>query len=131
MKIVNNEYELNLFIWENREKLVVLYFGATWCGPCQKLKQRLTSDECKDEMSLLVSVYIDVDNDELSEIVETYNISSLPTQVFISLEQSESNENENEIKVKVFDHIIGYDWIKFKLVYQQYVSELMEKKDEN
>jgi len=124
MEKVHDMNELDLFIWENRDKLIVLYFGATWCGPCQKLKARLVSDELLKEMPLIKTVYIDVDDNELSDIVEIYKINSLPTQIFITLKYNDSDENE----IVEFDRLIGYDWIKFKLIYQQYISTL--KKNE-
>lgn len=124
MEKVHDMNELDLFIWENRDKLIVLYFGATWCGPCQKLKERLISEESLKKMPLSKTVYIDVDDDELSDIVEIYKVSSLPTQIFITLKYNESDENE----IVEFDRLIGYDWIKFKLIYQQYTSTL--KKNE-
>lgn len=124
MEKVHDMNELDLFIWENRDKLIVLYFGATWCGPCQKLKARLVSDELLKEMPLIKTVYIDVDDNELSDIVEIYKIKSLPTQIFITLKYNDSDENE----IVEFDRLISYDWIKFKLIYKQYISTL--KKNE-
>lgn len=54
----------------------VLYFSATWCGPCKMFKpilQHVTS-----ELGTFVN-YIDVDQNPDS--VSRYNISSVPTLI--------------------------------------------------
>jgi thiol-disulfide isomerase/thioredoxin len=60
--------QLEEFIWENNDKVIVLYFGADWCGPCKKLKERLMSQEAHDEMPNLIIGHLDVDIDENNEI---------------------------------------------------------------
>ena len=65
-----------------------------------------TNDKLKDEKLMsnfpeLCCIYIDIDNDEFSEICEKYDVQSLPTQ-FITVLKNNS--------VKRLDKIIGYNW---------------------
>ncbi|KAH7824622.1 Thioredoxin [Monocercomonoides exilis] len=61
------------------DKLVVIDFSATWCGPCQKIKPVFES---------LASKYNDVtflscDVDELSDLDEVEDITGVPTFQFV------------------------------------------------
>ncbi|XP_055850985.1 thioredoxin-2 [Episyrphus balteatus] len=61
-------------------KLVVVDFFAPWCGPCKVIAPRL--DELAAQYGDKV-VVIKVDVDECEDIAMEYNISSMPTFVFI------------------------------------------------
>ncbi|KAF7491544.1 Thioredoxin-2 [Sarcoptes scabiei] len=66
------------------DKLVVIDFYATWCGPCRMIApvlEKLSTDH-KDT---LVVLKIDVDENE--EITSEYGVSSMPTFVFLKLEK--------------------------------------------
>lgn len=102
--------QLEDFIWEGHEnkKIIVVYFGAPWCGPCQTLKERINSDETKEDMPELSMCYINIDDEDNQVIQEKYNVKSLPTQIFVSLEEDQINE---------IKRIVGYDWINFLQTY--------------
>ena len=55
--------DLDNFIIDNN-KVILLYFGATWCGPCKQLKKKLSESDTINEMPLLSYCYIDVDDNE-------------------------------------------------------------------
>jgi len=76
MEEIQGTDKLEDFIWEaNKEnKVIVLYFGADWCGPCKELKKRLLSEEATEEMPDLKTCHIDIDMDENYDIVKIYNI---------------------------------------------------------
>ncbi|MFW5845454.1 MAG: thioredoxin family protein [Planctomycetota bacterium] len=61
-----------------RERLqgerVLLKFGATWCGPCQKIKPELAA-LADSEKDLTV---IDVDVDHMGDLAGDYNVQSIP-----------------------------------------------------
>jgi thiol-disulfide isomerase/thioredoxin len=116
MITINNLEEMEEFIWECNEqkKVCLLYFGASWCGPCKKLKERLYSDECKEEMPALVVGYLDVDEEEISPISSKYYVSSLPTLIFVKLVGN---------KILEYKRIIGYDWTQLLITYQSLTSE--------
>lgn len=119
MITINGIEELEDFIWESKEnnKITVIYFGAVWCGPCEKLKERLNSDETKEEMTNLSVCYVDIDEEDNEEINIKYEVKSLPTQIFISLQGDQIVEDKR---------IIGYDWINFLTTYHQLNNKMRD-----
>ena len=95
-KVVNLE-ELDKNIWNNREQLIMLYFGAPWCDPCQKLKEKLNSKEYMKYMPLMHVIYLNIDIPELNEVSDQYNITSLPTQILITLKDNKIIELDKQV----------------------------------
>ncbi|XP_021944684.1 thioredoxin-2 [Folsomia candida] len=60
-------------------KLVVVDFYATWCGPCKMVAPKL------EEMAALFTdvIFLKVDVDENEEVASEYGISCMPTFIFI------------------------------------------------
>ena len=79
--------ELDEFIIysSNNNKVIMLYFGADWCGPCKQLKEKLRNDETQEMMPNLSVCFIDVDDPLNEELVSKYKVSILPTQIFVKL----------------------------------------------
>ena len=84
MKVIQNN---ELII--NKDKVTILYFSATWCGPCNMLKPVI--EEISKEMSNDVDInHIDINfNMTLSS---EYQIMSIPTLIFLK---------EGEIKNRI------------------------------
>ena len=61
------------------EKLVIVDFWATWCGPCRMLSPIL--DEVEEEMADKIAV-VKVNVDDADEIAMRYRIMSIPTLLF-------------------------------------------------
>ncbi len=61
------------------DKLVIVDFWATWCGPCRMLSPIL--DEVEGEMSDKITV-VKVNVDDADEIAGRYRIMSIPTLLF-------------------------------------------------
>ena len=113
---ITSTNNLNENLYKNKSKKHLLIFTASWCGPCQVLKKELYNQEspemgiCNEFKESLNVVYIDVDNNE--ELSEMYDISALPTQVLIQLNQDKEN---NTIQVKELDRIEGCDIVKLRI----------------
>ena len=74
---VNNQ-NFNEVVLQN-DKLVVVDFFATWCGPCQMLSPVL--EELSQELTNVEIVKVDVD--EAPELAEKYGVFSIPNVVMI------------------------------------------------
>ena len=61
------------------DKLLVVDFYATWCGPCKKLSPTL--DEVSEELGEQVNL-VKVDVDESEDLAMNYGIRSVPTVLF-------------------------------------------------
>lgn len=60
-------------------KTEVIDFWATWCGPCKLMNPIL--DEVEKENPGLTITRIDIDSDK--DMVEKYNIQSVPTYIIL------------------------------------------------
>jgi len=60
-------------------KLVVVDFYATWCGPCKMISPKL--EEMAAQFTDVIFLKVDVDDNE--EVASEYNISCMPTFIFI------------------------------------------------
>ena len=72
--------DLKTRLTEAGDKLVVIDFMATWCGPCKMIGPKL--DEMANEMADAI-VVLKVDVDECEDIATEYNINAMPTFVFV------------------------------------------------
>lgn len=75
-KLVNNSQFYNKI--RKSEKLVVMDFFATWCGPCKMLSPIFES--LSNEMSDKVD-FAKIDIDRSFEVAEEYKIVSVPTMI--------------------------------------------------
>lgn len=118
---VNGYEELNKILWENKDtdNIMMLYFGTSWCGPCQKLKEKMK--EQKNEIEKVIVLYLDCDGEENEQIVDDWKIESLPTQIFVHI------ESQNVVKD---ERIEGYDWIKLVMTYKEIVEKNFNNKIE-
>jgi thioredoxin-like negative regulator of GroEL len=114
MKVIEGVEDLDEWIIQNVEsetKVILLYFGAVWCGPCKQLKKRLEEPETQNMMPNLAIGYMDVDEESNEKIVKRYKVLSLPTQIFIKLEGN---------RVVEAGRVEGYDITRLKIEYDRY-----------
>ncbi|XP_061387182.1 thioredoxin-2-like [Musca vetustissima] len=77
---IQSKEDLDKHLSAATNKLVVLDFYATWCGPCKLIAPQL------EELSTLYSkdvVVLKINVDDCEEIAMDYNVSSMPTFVFM------------------------------------------------
>lgn len=87
------------------EKLTLVDFFATWCGPCKMMHPVL--EQLKREMGDGIRIVkIDVDNNE--KISSHYNIQSVPTLIFFKNGEAVWRESGarslNELKSIIAKH---------------------------
>ena len=63
-------------------KRVLVYFTATWCGPCQNLRHTTWADK-NVESALQNFVPVKVDVDEQHELALKYRVDAVPTFVVL------------------------------------------------
>jgi thioredoxin 1 len=84
-------------------KSAIIDFKATWCGPCKKIAPKFLelSNHHKD------IIFISVDVDDATEIVEKFNITSMPTFLFFKeglVVKRLTSSNYEELKKAVSNH---------------------------
>lgn len=102
--VVENNEDFSKKLDEAGDKLVVVDFYATWCGPCKMIEPFLKqqSEIYKDEV-----VFLKVDVDENEEIASQYEISCMPTFLFIKKREKVdeiSGANQEMIKQMLETH---------------------------
>ena len=112
-KEIDSLSDIDNFIIENNNNLILLYFGASWCGPCNKLKSKFKDPDEIINISKLKIAYIDIDIESNGEIIKLYNISNIPTLIFVKLVNND---------VIVLDKIIGFDWSSIKFKYNKLIN---------
>jgi len=100
---INNTFQsggdLSRFSDSNNDTLIMLYFTASWCGPCQKIKPFIKQKQ--EEYKNVCFSTIDVDDDDYQELCNYFSISAMPTFVFY--------KNKTEI-----DKVVGADELKIE-----------------
>ena len=92
---------------EDAAKPVIIEVYATWCGPCQHMMPIFEEleEELKDKY-----VFAKLNVDESREISISYNVSSVPTFIFIKNKEVVAKElgymSKDDLKEKI-EHFLG------------------------
>lgn len=65
-------------------KLVLLHFSASWCGPCKELERFVFVNPTTIRMIHTSTVPVKIDVDQQKEIAQQYKIHNIPADVIIS-----------------------------------------------
>ncbi|KAI8976254.1 thioredoxin-like protein [Pilobolus umbonatus] len=82
----------------SNNKLVVVDFHATWCGPCKLIAPKIT--KLAEEKSNIKFIKVDVD--EVADIASQYEIRAMPTIMFFV-----NGEKVNEVIGANFANILA------------------------
>jgi thioredoxin 1 len=85
------------------DKLVVIDFFATWCGPCKVIAPQI--ETMSGEMADVVFLKVDVDENE--DAAQEYNISAMPTFIFVKKEAKVADmmgANADKLKSMIATH---------------------------
>ena len=66
-----------------QDKKVLIDFHATWCGPCKRIAPAFIALS-EDVKYKDIVVFLKVDVDEAEKIAESFNVSELPTFLFLN-----------------------------------------------
>jgi len=64
---------------KNSDVLIFIYFTATWCGPCKKIKPFIQQKMVEYKDKNVLFKIIDVDDDDYSELCDDLSVSAMPT----------------------------------------------------
>lgn len=103
-KVLNNSQFYNKI--KNSDKLVVIDFFATWCGPCKMLTPIFES--LSNEMSDKVD-FGKIDIDRSLEVTQEFNILSVPTMIIFKngkmVEKMVGFSSKEQLKSKIQAHL--------------------------
>ena len=99
MRSVSTKAEFVDLLQKAEDKLVVVDFTATWCGPCQRITPAIEKMEKEKEMEDVIFVKVDVDENQ--ETAQHCGIKAMPTfQFFMNAKKIDEIVGANEDKIK-------------------------------
>lgn len=66
---------------EDSDRVLVLYFTADWCGPCQRMQRTTWVDERVVERLTTDGLVVKIDVDEQRELAQRYRVRAMPTML--------------------------------------------------
>ena len=69
----------NLETYLDTKKYILLFFTASWCGPCKKIYPDLEELYKKLDKDLIEFYKIQIDDDDNEEICEIFKVESVPS----------------------------------------------------
>jgi thioredoxin len=110
----DTEDEFDAFVLDkkNQNKLIVVNFGASWCGPCKRFAPKYESmaEEFKE-----IARFVKVDINALEGLSQRYKIGSVPTFMFI--------ENNH-----IMEQFVGADEQKIRSIFREWLYKSLQQK---
>jgi len=69
----------NLKTYLDTDKYILLFFTASWCGPCKKIYPDLEELYKKLDKKIIEFYKIQIDDDDNEEICEIFKVESVPS----------------------------------------------------
>ncbi|XP_060212181.1 thioredoxin H2-like, partial [Lycium barbarum] len=98
-------WKLHFDSLKDTNKLVVIDFTATWCGPCKYMEPVLNEFAAK----YTDVEFVKIDVDELADVAQEYGVQAMPTFMLIK-------------KGKVIDKIVGADKDALKMKIEKHIA---------
>merc|ERR1712080_92286 len=96
--------ELKRVLKDAGDKLVVIDFFATWCGPCKVIAPEI---ETMSKGAFSDVIFLKVDVDENEEATQDYNITAIPTFILVKYSQKVAEmkgANADKLKSMITEH---------------------------
>lgn len=90
-------------------KIIINKFSASWCGPCQVMKKTFRKVMKTEEFKDFEFRELDVDDDNVSDLIDKFGIRSVPTIVICD----ENNEQIGRINGNVQEDQIVQELNKY------------------
>lgn len=100
LHILEEEVSLDTLIGQ-KFQVVVLYFTATWCGPCKMIWPKV-QELSKNQLYKDSILFIKIDVDEFEDLSSECDVNSMPTFQFYRQDQKEKFdilEGANELEL--------------------------------
>ena len=108
MENIKTRIELSKYINENKDKHIIVKAGATWCGPCIKMKPLFNNLLCElIKNNNLDIIYLELDVDKDKDCCNYLRIKGIPHIIYIKNgELNQSMVGFDSIKLgKFFEYI--------------------------
>ena len=103
----SSDYESARAAARAANKPLLLDFTATWCEPCQQMKQNVLSDSAVQNVINSRFVPVQVDIDHSPQLAQQYQISAVPTYKIVSADGAVLKEQTGAMSKDEFVQWLG------------------------